>query len=68
MKYYRRESGTIVKVDENMQIFYLDKNKNWVNDQELIDMFIEDLDLLMKLEIILNKLQIVTYFSFKNCC
>ena len=44
MKYYRRESGTIVKVDENMQIFYLDKNKNWVNDQELIDMFIEDLD------------------------
>lgn len=44
MKYYRRESGTIIKVDENMQIFYLDENKNWVNNQELIDMFIEDLD------------------------
>lgn len=44
MKYYRRESGTIVKVDDNMQIFYLDKQGNWINNQELIDMFIEDLD------------------------
>lgn len=44
MKYYQRESGTIVMVDENMKIFYLDNDKKWINDQELIDMFIEDLD------------------------
>ncbi len=44
MKYYRRESGVIVKIDEEMQIFYLDEKKNWVQNQDLIDMFIEDLD------------------------
>lgn len=44
MKYYIRESGTIVKMDENMQIFYLNQSKEWINDQSLIDMFIEDLD------------------------
>ena len=44
MKYYKRESGTIVKIDENMQIFYLDENKNWINNQELIDMFVDELD------------------------
>lgn len=44
MKYYKRESGTIVKMDENMQIFYLNQSKEWINDQSLIDMFIEDLD------------------------
>ena len=44
MKYYKRESGTIVKMDDDMQVFYLDANKNWVNDQSLIDMFIDDLD------------------------
>ena len=44
MKYYKRESGTIVKIDENMQIFYLDENKNWINNQKLIDMFVDELD------------------------
>ena len=44
MKYYQRESGTIVMIDENMKIFYLDNEKKWVNDQQLIDMFLEDLD------------------------
>ena len=44
MKYYKRESGTIVKMDDDMQVFYLDANKNWVNDQSLVDMFIDDLD------------------------
>ena len=44
MKYYRRDSGTIVMVDENMKIFYLDCNKIWINDQKLLDMFIEDFD------------------------
>ncbi len=44
MKYYKRESGVIVKMDDNMQIYYLDENKNWINNQELIDMFIDDLD------------------------
>lgn len=44
MKYYKRESGTIVMIDENMKIFYLDNDKKWINDQSLIDMFIEDLD------------------------
>lgn len=44
MKYYKRESGTIVKVDENLQIFYLDSNNNWINEQSLLDMFVDDLD------------------------
>jgi len=44
MKYYKRDSGTIIMVDENMRIFYLDNNKNWVNNQKLLDMFIEDFD------------------------
>lgn len=44
MKFYKRDSGTIVMVDENMKIFYLDSNKKWVNDQKLLDMFLEDLD------------------------
>lgn len=44
MKYYKRESGVIVKVDDNMQIFYLNKNKEWVQDQRLIDMFLDDCD------------------------
>ena len=44
MKYYKRESGTIVKVDENMKIFYLNSSKEWINDQTLIDMFLDDLD------------------------
>lgn len=44
MKYYQRESGTIVMVDEDMKIFYLNNNKEWINEQQLIDMFIDDLD------------------------
>ena len=44
MKYYKRESGTIVKIDEDMKIFYLDNNKNWINEQSLIDMFLDDQD------------------------
>lgn len=44
MKYYKRESGTIVKIDDNMKIFYLNKKKEWINDQTLIDMFLDDLD------------------------
>lgn len=44
MKYYRRESGTIVRIDDDMKIFYLDDNKNWVNNQTLIDMFLDDFD------------------------
>ena len=44
MKYYKRESGTIVKMDDDMQVFYLDANKKWINDQSLVDMFIDDLD------------------------
>ena len=44
MKYYKRESGTIVKMDDDMQFFYLDANKKWINYQSLVDMFIDDLD------------------------
>lgn len=44
MKYYKRDSGTIIMVDENMKIFYLDQNKKWINDQKLLDTFIEDFD------------------------
>ena len=44
MKYYIRESGTIVKIDEEMQVYYLDNNHNWIHDQTLIDMFLDDLD------------------------
>jgi len=44
MKYYKRESGVIVRVDDNMLIYYLNENKEWINDQSLLDMFIDDLD------------------------
>ena len=44
MKYYQRESGIIVMIDDDMKIFYLNNEKKWVNDQSLIDMFVEDLD------------------------
>lgn len=44
MRYFKRESGTIVRMDDNMQIYYLDNNNNWIHNQELLDMFIDELD------------------------
>lgn len=44
MKYYKRESGVIVKVNDNMQIFYLSQKKEWIQEQRLIDMFLDDCD------------------------
>lgn len=44
MKFYQRESGTIVMVDENMKIYYLNSEGKWINDQTLLDMFTDDFD------------------------
>lgn len=61
MKYYQRQSGTIVKIDDNMQIFYLDADKNWVNNQELIDMFVDELDYDE-----ISEEEVLEYINFKD--
>ncbi len=44
MKYYKRDSGTIVCVMDDMKIYYLNKAGKWINDQTLWDMFTDELD------------------------
>lgn len=44
MEYYRRESGLIVKLDDEMNIYYRNENGIWIQDQTLIDMFEEEYD------------------------
>ena len=44
IKYYKREKGGIVKLENNLLVYSLDLQGNWVSNQYLLSMFVDGMD------------------------
>ena len=44
IKYFKREKGGIVKLENNLFVYSLDLQGNWVSNQYLLSMFVDGMD------------------------
>ncbi len=44
IKYFKREKGGIVKLENNLLVYSLDLQGNWVSNQYLLSMFVDGMD------------------------
>ena len=44
IKYFKREKGGIVKIENNLLVYSLDLQGNWVSNQYLLSMFVDGMD------------------------